>query len=99
MDGKDPIHMEFYVVVSVQCVGSYVYVVGSATGGTHKTLNRASLLPARPPATGLDRYAPEDSLSDDDAILIVPEIATAAVLPGIVEAVPTLNKRATWWWW
>ena len=43
-----------YVVVGVTCVGSYVYVVGPATGGTHNTLNRASLLRARPPATVLD---------------------------------------------
>ena len=46
-----------YVVVGVPCVGSYVYVVRPATGGTHKTLNRASLLPARPPAIELDKYA------------------------------------------
>ena len=88
-----------YVVVGVPCVGSYVYVVRSATGGTHNTLNCASLLHGRPPATGLYRYAPEDSLSDDDAILHVPEIATAADLSGFVDAVPTLNKRVTWGWW
>ena len=88
-----------YVFVGVPCVGGYGYVVRPATGGTHKTLNRASLLPARPPAIELDKYAPEDCLSDDDAILLVPQIATAADLPGIVEAVPQLNKRVTWWWW
>ena len=80
-----------YVVVGVPCVGSHVYIVRPATGGTHKTLSGASV-------TDLTRPA-EDSLSDNDAILLVPEIATAADLPGIVEAVPTLNKRATWWWW
>ena len=42
-----------YVVVGVPCVGSHVYVVSPATGGTHKTLSRASLLPARPPVTCL----------------------------------------------
>ena len=88
-----------YVVVGVPCVGSHVYVVRPATGGTHNTLSRASLLSARPPVTELDRYAPEDSLSDDDAILLVTEIATDPPdSEGIVEAVPTLNKRVTWWW-
>ena len=90
-----------YVVMCVPYVGSNVYVVMPAIGGLTKTLNRASLLPARPPATDVDDYAQEDSLPDDDAILLVPEIATAADSPGsegIVEAVPTLNRRATWWW-
>ena len=90
-----------YVVMCVPYVGSNVYVVMPAIGGLKKTLNRASLLPARPPATDVDDYAQEDSLPDDDAILLVPEIATAADSPGsegIVEAVPTLNRRATWWW-
>ena len=45
-------------------------------------MNRASLLPARPPATEVDDYAAqEDSLSDDEAVLLVPEIATAADRP------------------
>ena len=74
MDGKDPIHKilwssMIYVVVGVPCVGSHGYDVRPATGGTHKTLNRASLLPARPPATDVDDYAQEDSLPNDDAIL------------------------------
>ena len=43
-----------YVVVGVPCVGSHVYVVRPATGGTHKTLSRASLLPARPPVTEVE---------------------------------------------
>ena len=88
-----------YVVICVPCVGSNVYVVRPATGGPKKTVNRASLLPARPQATEVDDFtSQEDSLSDDDAVLLVPETATAADPPGIVEAVPTLNKRATWWW-
>ena len=59
------------------------------TGGPNKTLNRASLLPARPPATEFDDYAAqEDSLPDDEAVLLVPEIATAADPPDIVKAVP-----------
>ena len=81
-------------VVGVPCVGSHVYVIRPATGGTHKTLSRASLLPARPPATDVDDYAQEDRLPDDDAILLVSEIATAADSPdseGIVEAVPTFS--------
>ena len=54
-------------------------VVRPVTGGPKKTLNRASMLPARPPATEVDDYAAqEDSLSDDEAMLLVPEIATAA---------------------
>ena len=80
-----------YIVVGVPCVGSQVYVVRPATGGTHKTLSRDSLLPARPPATDVDDYAQEDSLSDDEAILIVPGIDTVADLSGIVEAVPTIS--------
>ena len=88
-----------HVVMCVPYVGSNVYVVRPATGGPKKTVNRASLLPARPLATEVDDYAAqEDSLSDDDAVLLVPEIATASDPPGTVEAVPTLNKRATWWW-
>ena len=90
-----------HVVICVPYVGSNVYVVRPATGGPKKTLNRASLLSARPPVTEVDdNAAQEDSLSDDEAVLLAPEIATAAdpPAPGIVEAVPTLNKRATWWW-
>ena len=88
-----------HVVICVPYVGSNVYVVRPATGGPKKTVNRASLLPARPPATEVDDYAAqEDSLSDDEAVLLVPEIATVADRPGIVKAVPTLNKCATWWW-
>ena len=76
-----------------------MYVVRPATGGPTKTVNHASLLPAHPPATEVDDYAAqEDSLPDDEAVLLAPEIATAADPPGIVEAVPTMNKRATWWW-
>ena len=37
-----------HVVTCVPYVGSNVYVVMPATGGPNKTLNRASLLPARP---------------------------------------------------
>ena len=80
-----------YIVVGVPCVGSQVYVVRPATGGTHKTLSRDSLLPARPPATDVDDYAQEDSLPYDDAILIVSGIDTVADLSGIVEAVPTIS--------
>ena len=40
-----------HVVTCVPFAGSNVYVVQPATGGSTKTLNRASLLPARPPAT------------------------------------------------
>ena len=90
-----------YVVMCVPYVGSNVYVVMPATGGLKKTMNRASLLPARRPVTDVDHYTQEDSLSDDAAILLVPEIAKAADTPDsecIVEAVPTLNKRVTWWW-
>ena len=76
-----------------------MYVVRPATGGPKKTMNRASLLSARPPVTEVDDNAvQEDNLSDDEAVLLAPEIATAADPSGIVEAVPTLNKRATWWW-
>ena len=78
-----------YIVVGVPCVGSQVYVVRPATGGTHKTLSRDSLLPARPPVTEVEDYPQEDSLSDDEAILIVSGIDTVAELSGIVEAVPT----------
>ena len=70
-----------------------------ATHTVKNTLNRVSLLPARPPATDVDDYTQKDSLSDDDSSLLVPEIPTAADPLGIVEAVPTLNKRVTWWWW
>ena len=80
-----------YVVVCVPCVGSQVYVVRPATGGTHKTLSRDSLLPARPPVTDVDDYAQEDSLPYDDAILIVSGIDTVADLSGIFEAVPTIS--------
>ena len=88
-----------HVVICVPYVGSNVYVVRPATGGPKKTLSRASLLPVRPPATEVNDYVvQEDSLPDDEAVLLVPEIATAADPPGIVEAVPILNKRSTWWW-
>ena len=90
-----------YVVMCVPYVGSNVYVVMPATGGLKKTLHRASLQPARPPVTYVDQYTQEDGLSDDAAILLVPEIAKAVDTPdseSIVEAVPTLNKRAAWWW-
>ena len=80
-----------YIVVGVPCAGSQVYVVRPATGGTHKTLSRDSLMPARPPATDVDDYAQEESLYDDEAILIVPGIDTVADLSGIVEAVPTIS--------
>ena len=80
-----------YVVVCVPCVGSHVYVARSATGGPTKTLNRVALLPARPPVTEVNDYPQEDSLSDDEAILIVPGIDTVADLSGIVEAVPTIS--------
>ena len=70
-----------HVVICVQYVGSNVYVVRPATGGPKKTVNRASLLLAYPPAKEVDDYAAqEDSLSDDEAVLLVPEIATAADL-------------------
>ena len=69
-----------YVVVGVPCVGSHVYVVRPATGGPTKTLNRVALLPARPPVTEVDDYPQEDSLTDDEAILIVPGIDTVADL-------------------
>ena len=98
MARKVPRDMESHhtVVICFPYVGSNVYVVRLATGGPKKTVNRASLLPVRPLAREVDDYAAkEDSLSDDEAGLPVPEIATAA---DIVEAVPTLNKRATWWW-
>ena len=89
-----------HVVIGVPYVGSNVYVVRPATGGPKKTMNRASLLSARRSVTEVDdNAAQEDSWSDDEAVLLAPEIATAADPPGIVEAVPTLNKRATWWWW
>ena len=79
-----------HVVICVPYVGSNVYVVRPATGGPKKTMNRASLLSARPPVTEVDdNAAQEDSLSDDEAVLLAPEIATAADPPGIVEAVPT----------
>ena len=90
-----------YVVTCVPYVGSNVYVVMPATGVLKKTLNGASLLPARPPVTDVDHNTQEDSLSDDASILLVPEIAKAADTPdseSIVEAVATLNKRAAWWW-
>ena len=85
-----------YVVMCVPYVGSNVYVVMPATGGLKKTLNRASLLPARPPVTDVDHNTQED----DASITLVPEIAKAADTPdseSIVEAVATLNKRAAWW--
>ena len=78
-----------YVVICVPYVGNNVYVVRPATGGPTKTLNRVALLPARPPVTEVEDYPQEDSLSDDEAILIVPGIDTVADLSGIVEAVPT----------
>ena len=78
-----------HVVICVPYVENNVYVVRPATGGPTKTLNRVALLPARPPVTEVEDYPQEDSLSDDEAILIVPEIDTVADLSGIVEAVPT----------
>ena len=78
-----------HVVICVPYVGNNVYVVRPATGGPTKTLNRVALLPARPPVTEVEDYPQEDSLSDDEAILIVPGIDTVADLSGIVEAVPT----------
>ena len=89
---RDPTHVEYYRIRS-----RVRSIMWEATCTVKKALNRASLLPARPPATDVDDYTQKDSLSDDDAILLVPEIPTAADPPGIVEAVPTLNKRATWW--
>ena len=78
-----------HLVICVPYLGSNVYVVRPATGGPKKTLNRP-LLPARPPVTEVDDNAvQEDSLSDDEAVLLVPQIVTAADPPGIVEAVPT----------
>ena len=78
-----------HVVICGPYVGRNVYVVMPAIGGPNKTLNRASLLPARPSATEVDDYAAqENSLPDDEAVLLVPEIATAPDPPGIVEAVP-----------
>ena len=41
--------------------------------------------------TEVDDYSQEDSLSDDEAILIVPGIDTVADLSSIVEAVPTID--------
>ena len=41
--------------------------------------------------TEVDDYSQEDSLSDDEAILIVPGIDTVADLSSIVEAVPTIS--------
>ena len=78
-----------HVVICVPYVGNNVYVVRPATGGPTETLNRVALLPARPPVTEVEDYPQEDSLSDDEAILIVPGIDTVADLSGIVEAVPT----------
>ena len=78
-----------HVVICVPYVRNNVYVVRPATGGPTKTLNRVALLPARPPVTEVEDYPQEDSLSDDEAILIVPGIDTVADLSGIVEAVPT----------
>ena len=78
-----------HVVICVPYVGNNVYVVRPATGGPTKTLNRVALLPARPPVTEVEDYPHKDSLSDDEAILIVPGIDTVADLSGIVEAVPT----------
>ena len=77
--------MESYRTRSVPYVGNNVYVVRPATGGPTKTLHRVALLPARPPVTEVEDYPQEDSLSDDEAILI----DTVADLSGIVEAVPT----------
>ena len=74
-----------HVVICVPYVENNVYVVRPATGGPTKTLNRVALLPARPPVTEVEDYPQEDSLSDDEAILI----DTVADLSGIVEAVPT----------
>ena len=57
-----------HVVICVPYVGSNVR---PATGGPKKTMNRASLLPARPQATEVDDFASqEDSLSDDDDVLL-----------------------------
>ena len=90
-----------HVVICVPYVGNNVYVVRPATGGPTKTLNRVALLPARPPVTEVEDYPQEDSLSDDEAILIVPGIDTVADLSGIVEAVPTgvddvtISRRST----
>ena len=89
-----------YVVMCVPYDVSNVYVVMPATGGLKKTLNRAFLLPARPPVTDLDHSTQEDSLSDDYAIPLVPEIATDPPdSEGMVEAVSTQHKHATWWRW
>ena len=89
-----------YVVMCVPYDVSNVYVVMPATGGLKKTLNRSFLLPARPPVTYLDHSTQEDSLSDGDAIPIVPEIATDPPdSEGMVEAVSTQHKHATWWRW
>ena len=41
--------------------------------------------------TEVNDYPQEDSLSDDEAILIVLGIDTVADLSGIVEAVPTIS--------
>ena len=90
---RDPTHVEYYRIRS-----HVRSIMLEATCTVKKALNHASLLPARLPATDVDDYTQIDSLSDDDAILLVPDIPTAADPPGIVEAVPTLNKRATWWW-
>ena len=84
-----------YVVICVPYVENNVYVVRPATGGPTKTLNRVALLPARPPVTEVEDYPQEDSLSDDEAILIVPGIDTVADLSGIVEAVPTVVDDVT----
>ena len=67
-----------HVVICVPYVGNNVYVVRPATGGPTKTLNRVALLPARPPVTEVEDYPQEDSLSDDEAILIVPGIRPGA---------------------
>ena len=89
-----------YVVMCVPYDVSNVYVVMPATGGLKKTLNRAFLLPARPPVTDLDHSTQEDSLSDDDAIPLVTEIATDPPdSEGMVEAVSTQHKHDTWWRW
>ena len=89
-----------YVVMCVPYDVSNVYVVMPATGGLKKTLNRAFLLPARPPVTDFDHSTQEDSLSDDDAITLVPEIATDPPdSEGMVEAVSTQHKHSTWWRW
>ena len=89
-----------HVVICVPYVGNNVYVVRPATGGPTKTLNRVALLPARPPVTEVEDYPQEDSLSDDDAIPLVPEIATDPPdSEGMVEAVSTQHKHSTWWRW